>query len=384
MIIDMACEKGQENAANSPALVCAISVLLPALAVRAQEVQIEIAQPPLRFLTADTGWEDKKIEPSGVEPIGDGNLLLVADDKSESLIVVEAATGRVKQSLKLSTFDNRPKWEALARDDEGAYYVIGSHFVEDPAEDGAQKKLTDVSRLFRFRLQSDGAGGTSLVIDSESSIEWDITDALAVEGYHRDPRKNEVNIEGLTVRTLRDPAGSVTLRELVIGLREPHNPIRVYAANITQLPAPNAKLALNPLFRFHAGKREGILSQLSSIDYIPAWNGFFILTSTEDSSNRYHGNTLWFLSDEKISTSLPTQVQPDKLKLADLRLVEPHKVWVFGLDGKVEGLCVLSEEAASSSSQARRARLALVYDNDTGKTGNPGSLQFLTLLRLPE
>jgi hypothetical protein len=141
---------------------------------------------------------------------------------------------------------------------------------------------------------------------------------------------------------------------------------------------------LNPLFRFHAGKREGILSQLSSIDYLPAWNGFFILTSTEDKSNRYHGNTLWFLSDEKISASVPTQLQPDKLKLADLRLVEPQKVWVFGLNGKAEGLCVLSEEAASSDSQARRARLALVYDNDTEKTGNPGWLQFLTLLRWPE
>jgi hypothetical protein len=317
-------------------------VLLPALGVRAQEVQVEVAQSPVRFLTADTGQEDKKVEPSGVEPIGDGSLLLAADDKSETLIVVEAATGRVKQSLKLSTFDNRPKWEALAHDDEGAYYVIGSHFVEDPAAEGAQKKLRDVSRLFRFRLRGNGLGGTSIVVDSESTIEWDITDALAVEGYHREPRKNEVNIEGLTVRTLRDPAGHVTLRELVIGLREPHNPIRVYAANITELPAPNAKLALIPLFKFNAGRREGILSQLSSIDYMPAWNDFFILTSTEDSSNHYHGNTLWFLSDEKISASRPPQIKPDKLRLADLRLVEPQKVRHFGLDGKAEGLYVLS------------------------------------------
>jgi hypothetical protein len=285
------------------------------------------------------------------------SLLLVACDKNACLSVVEAGTGRTKQSFSVGVFDNRPKWEALARDDEGAYYVIGSHFVEDAAEAGAQKQLTDVSRLFRFRLRSDGPDGTSFAIDSDSSIEWDITDALAVEGYHRDPRKNEVNIEGVTVRTLRDPAGAVTLRELVIGLREPHNPIRVYAANITAVPPPNAKLALNPLFRFHAGKREGILSQLSSIDYLPAWHGFFIVTSTEDRSNRYHGNTLWFLSDEKISASRPAEIQPDKLTLADLQLVEPQKVWVFGIDGKAEGLCVLSEEAASSGGQARRARL---------------------------
>jgi hypothetical protein len=55
--------------------------LLPTLAVRAQDVQVEIVQPPMRFLTADTGREDRKIEPSGVAPIGDGSLLLVACDK---------------------------------------------------------------------------------------------------------------------------------------------------------------------------------------------------------------------------------------------------------------------------------------------------------------
>jgi hypothetical protein len=365
-------------------LVFGLVVLLPALAVRAQEVQVEIVQPPMRFLTADTGREDRRIEPSGVAPIGDGSVLLVACDKNACLSVVEAATGRIKQSFSVGVFDNRPKWEDLAHDDEGAYYVIGSRFVEQPTEDGAQKRLMAVPRLLSFRLRIEGGGGTPFVIDSESIIEWDIGDALAAEGYHRDPRKNEVNIEGLTVRTLRDKAGQVTLRELVVGIREPHNPIRVYASNITQLPAPNAKLALTPLFRFYAGERGGILSGLSSIDYMPAWNGFFILTSTEDRSNRYHGNTLWFLSDEKILASRPAQVPPDKIKLGDLRLVEPQKVWLFGLDGKAEGVCVLSEEAASIGSQVRRARLALVYDNDTAKTGNSGALQFVTLLRWPE
>jgi hypothetical protein len=92
-----------------PALsVLALVILIPALGPRAQEVQVEIAQPTLHFLTADTGQENRGIEPSGVAPIGDGSLLLVACDKNESLMVVEAATGRVKQSLKLGTFGNRP------------------------------------------------------------------------------------------------------------------------------------------------------------------------------------------------------------------------------------------------------------------------------------
>jgi hypothetical protein len=80
----------------------------------------------------------------------------------------------------------------------------------------------------------------------------------------------------------------------------------------------------------------------------------------------------------------PAQLSPDKIKLGDLRLVEPQKVWLFGLGAKAEGVCVLFEEAVSSGSPARRARLALVYDNDTAKTGNPGALQFITVLRWPE
>jgi hypothetical protein len=344
-------------------------------------MQVEIAQPPMPFLTADTGNIDRKIEPSGVATIGNGSQFLVACDKNACLSVVEAATGRIKQSFSVGVLDTRPKWEDLAHDDEGAYYVIGSRFIEESAEAGAQRRFTAVPRLLRFRLRSDGP---SLAIDSESIIEWNIGEALAAEGYHRDPRKNEVNIEGLTVRTLRDKSGQVALRELVVGLREPDGPVRVYASDITLLPAPDTKLPLKPLFRFDAGRRNGVTSQLSSIDYMPEWNGFFILTSTEDKSNRYHGNTLWFLSNEKIAAARPGKVPPDKMTLGDLQLVEPQKVWLFGFDGKAEGVCVLSEEAAASGSLVRRARMVLVYDNDTAKTGSPGALQFVTLLRWSE
>jgi hypothetical protein len=109
-----------------------------------------------------------------------------------------------------------------------------------------------------------------------------------------------------------------------------------------------------------------------------------VLTSTEDQDNRYHGNTLWFLSDDKIAAALPAGLPRDTVNLDDLRFVEPQKVLVFGLDVKAEGLCVLSEEAGSSKSPVRRARLALVYDNDTAKTGEPGLLPFITLLRWPD
>jgi len=84
-------------------------LLLSAVTVRAQEIQVEMVQPAMPFLTADAGSIDRKIEPSGVAAIGDGSLLLVACDKNACLSVVEAATGRIKQSFSVGVVDKRPK-----------------------------------------------------------------------------------------------------------------------------------------------------------------------------------------------------------------------------------------------------------------------------------
>ncbi|HEV2915079.1 MAG TPA: hypothetical protein VGX92_17515 [Pyrinomonadaceae bacterium] len=363
------------------------ALFFQAQAARAQEVQVEVAQPSIHFLSTATGQEDKNIEPSAVEPIGDGTLLLVADDENKNLLVVEAATGAIKQELKLGKFDKKPKWEAMARDPEGNYYVIGSHSIkrEDAAEPDAAQKLKDRSRLFRFRL-SGGTDGKPLAIDDATVVEWNVTDALAAEGYSSDPARNSVKVEGLAIRTLTGCAAKdSTVRELVIGLRQPDEPLRVYAADISQPPATNAKLALRPLFRFDAGRRGNVHSQLSSIEYAPAFKGFLILTSTEDADNSFHGNTLWFLADEKISAALPSGSQPEKLKLDQLQPVAPQKVWLFGVNSKAEGLCLISEATVSTkASQMSQAHLALVYDNDTETTQISGALQLITVVLWPK
>jgi hypothetical protein len=48
--------------------VSLLGLLLPTLAVGAQEVQVKIVNPPMHFRAAGTRLEDKKIEPSGMEP----------------------------------------------------------------------------------------------------------------------------------------------------------------------------------------------------------------------------------------------------------------------------------------------------------------------------
>jgi hypothetical protein len=243
------------------------ATLVLATAAQAQKVKLKSAQPSVNFLSGETGQVNNKIEASAVEPGGGEQHLIVADDESKNLVVVEAATGKIKQRLAFNSVEKKPKWEAMARDDEGAYYIVGSHSVKDPTEPDAPGKLKAHSHLFRFRLKDSGADGKTPVIDEASIIEWDITDALTAAGYSLDPQQNKVKVEGLAVRTLHGPKDA-SVRELAIGLREPGEPVSAYVADITQLPPTKSKLALKPLFKFTAGDLDGIHSRLSSLEYI--------------------------------------------------------------------------------------------------------------------
>jgi hypothetical protein len=107
--------------------------------------------------------------------------------------------------------------------------------------------------------------------------------------------------------------------------------------------------------RFPEGSTPSLLRQISRTPHRgSSANAFRSLISTPRERGAHRRGETHTLNVRRenlgVSSSL---LQPDKLKLADLRLVQPQKVWVFGLDSKVEGLCVLFEEPASSGSQAR-------------------------------
>ena len=48
--------------------------------------------------------------------------------------------------------NNKPKWEALAKDDDGIFYVIASHAGKDTPQ------IKDRSSLFQFKLEKDANG----------------------------------------------------------------------------------------------------------------------------------------------------------------------------------------------------------------------------------
>lgn len=319
----------------------------------ADEFRLEAATLPAPLI--EDGKVNVVIEASGVEPIGDGRRFLVAHDKASALHVVEAATGRLLgkpiTSPKFPAPSNTgPKWEGMALDSDGNYYVIGAHNGKTDEERASK------SFLLRFRLaQSDQPA-----IDDASVVRWHIdrglVGALKAAGLmEKDVDKRK--IEGLAVRESRTPGGKVR-RDLVIALRQPSDKVRAFAADITSTPADGAELELAPVFSFEAEPREGVTSELTALEYAPALGGFLAITASEDADNAFHGNSLWYLADGESARA--------------------QKIATFEVAMKAEGIAVLGAE---SQEKHTAVKLLITYDNDAHTTKIPSRFQTATLVR---
>jgi len=357
----------------------AIGLTLASLPVRsswADDISVEPLTFPAPFFEAPGSGEttyrlDSVLEASGVEPIGDGRLLLVAHDKKVPLRVIETATGR--QIGPLLTCDKFPaetpkssKWEGMARDSEGNYYLVGSHSGKTEGE------RVEHAKLIRFRLETQpGTSGSpdAVAIDEGSVISWRLASPLIQALQHEGLGTKAVDqrkIEGLAIR--EQPAGpdGRVRRELAIGLRQPDDLVRTFTADITVPPAPDADLPLTRLFAFDPGEREGVRCQLTSMEYLPSWKGFLVVTATEDEQNAFHGNTLWFVPDDRIARGKASPVVADK-------------VWTFEVAMKAEGLCILPQ--AAGVTDPGTVRLVVTYDNDPHATHIPSRFQLVNLIR---
>jgi hypothetical protein len=334
------------------ALLFGSIVLIPGLA-RADDFRLESATLPAPLLEA--GKVNVVIEASAIEPIGDGSRILVAHDKHPALFIVDVSSGRILgEPITSPRFPGPtmtgPKWEGMARDAEGNYYLIGAHNGKTD-EERASKSV-----LVRFRLKD----GDLPAIEDSSLIRWDIGRSLVASLNAEGLPQSEVDlrkIEGLAIRE-RSPAGGQARRELVIGLREPSDKVRAFVADITASPSPDAELDLKPLFAFVAEPREGVTSQLTSLEYVAALGGFLVFTASEDQANAFHGNILWFVPDGEASHA--------------------RKVATVEVAMKAEGLAVLGVE---NHDQRTTVRLVISYDNDPHATKIPSRIQTAILTR---
>ena len=288
------------------------------------------------------------IEPSAVEPIGDGTNLLVADDRTQALLIVNAKRREVaKEKLPIPPGGSFPKWEAMAKDRQKNYYLIGI-----------------LAGLFRFHLK-DEAETTPAKIKIEGEIE-------KLTFKQSDDLKNcpPARIEGLTVWV--NDSGE---EELVIGKRDDTlDTIHVYRAKITA----DKQLLVKPFFEFGVPKVENAVNvkwHLSSIEYVPDWEGFLVVTSTESIDNKFYGNMLWFVSNEELKG--PQQSSP----ACNFRVVTPIMSEVFEPAMKAEGLAILK------SAEKAKLSVVIVFDNDYGnreRTKDAAALAFVELSKPPK
>ncbi len=279
------------------------------------------------------------IEPSAVEPIGDGTYLLVADDNTKDLLIVEKQTGKiVAPKLEIPGLAKNPDWEAMAKDGED-FYLIGSK-----------------GSLFRFRLNEQEKDGTRIQVTAAKEILINNFDLVRTELKGRKPE-----IEGLAIYSNEQK------KELVVGIRErqavdPRTaPNHFFRAEIVE-----PGLTLTPFFKFDATDpavpgAADVAWHLSSMEHVPHWGGFLVMTTTEK-QDQYYGSVLWFVSE--------AQLKQYSNAASAFRSVVPTRSQVFqqsvtgGRPGiKAEGLAVLSN---ANSTQAKQTISAvIVFDNDS-------------------
>ena len=322
--------------------------------------------PSTAFIQHD-GSVDSELEASAVEPIGNGNLVLIVHDKASELRVFDRSTGRaVGSRLASSDFPAGlqlgPKWEGLAQDSDGHYYVVGSHSGKEDSE-RAQRDF-----LLRFELMGDGSQEQPWAIKPGSVRRWHIAKSL-LENLEAEQlpadRVGLRKVEGLAIREVQDGAGNATARYLAIGLREPDDLVRVFEVDITQTPEPGATLDLHRALAFSAGKSvDGLENQqLTSLERINTGPrpGYLVLTASEDKANVFHGNRLWFIADQTLAQSAGTGP------------LTPELIWTFEDKQKAEGIALLPATTADQVSAI------VVYDNDAKKTTTPSRYQQLTI-----
>jgi len=327
---------------------------LSAAFTHADELRLESATLPAP-LVDEAGKINVVIEASGVEPIGDGRRLLVAHDKDPALFVIDTQRGLILgKPITSPRFPQLngggPKWEGMARDSDGSYYLIGAHNGKTDQERATK------SVLIHFRLIE----GKAPAIDDASVTSWHIARSLESVLKAEGLAPEEVaarKVEGLAIREQPAAEGSAR-RELSIGLRAPTDKVRVFRADISTSPSPDAELELKPAFAFKAEPQEGQDSELTSLEYVPALAGFLVITASEDTANAFHGNTLWFVPDGETS--------------------QGRKVATFEVAMKAEGLAILG---VKQDGPRTKVKLLITYDNDPHATHIPSRFQTATLVR---
>ncbi len=297
------------------------------------------------------------IEASGVEPIGDGRRLLVAHDKDPALYIVDVESGRILgEPITSPRFPKKnevgPKWEGMARDAEGNFYLIGAHNGKTD-EERATKNV-----LIRFRLKD----GDSPAIDDASIVTWHVARSLEAALKSEGLPPEEVakrKVEGLTIREQKTADGLGPSRALHRPARARRTRSTSSSADITHstVARRRARAQARVCLPGRAARRRRPRSSPRS-NTCPRW------AASWSSRRRKTRRTP--------STATPSGSSPTA------KPAGPSKVATFEVAMKAEGLAILGVEKAGPRTAVK---LLITYDNDPHATHIPSRFQTATLVR---
>lgn len=289
-------------------------------------------------------------EPSAVQQLPDGNLLIAEDEPNHAFSIVSIdKTGRFVEDEALDTrvitgFKRRlSDLEALARDDEGFIYALTSH-----SRTRKGNRSPDREHLMRFKIQDGNVLGLTSYDNLTQVLETDhkLHDLIR-ERTKAEVSFEEINIEGMAF----DPVK----KRLVLGFRDPefnNMALVAFISNPKDVFERNAKPEFDEVAVIDI---DG--GGIRSLNYDPVLKTYVIANEVKD-ENGQKFSQLWTWSGN------PTD-EPQKISLPNLQhITNVEAVDSITVNGKPQ-MILMGDEG--NASQKITAKYMLVDYSQLGK-----------------
>ena len=289
-------------------------------------------------------------EPSAVQQLPDGNLLIAEDEPNHAFSIVSIdKTGRFVEDEALDTrvitgFKRRlSDLEALERDDEGFIYALTSH-----SRTRKGNRSPDREHLMRFKIQDGNVLGLTSYDNLTQVLETDhkLHDLIR-ERTKAEVSFEEINIEGMAF----DPVK----KRLVLGFRDPefnNMALVAFISNPKDVFERNAKPEFDEVAVIDI---DG--GGIRSLNYDPVLKTYVIANEVKD-ENGQKFSQLWTWSGN------PTD-EPQKISLPNLQhITNVEAVDSITVNGKPQ-MILMGDEG--NASQKITAKYMLVDYSQLGK-----------------
>lgn len=282
---------------------------------------------------------DGVYEPSAVEQLPDGRLLIAEDEPNHAFSIITIdKTGKFVEDEALDTriitgFKRRlSDLEALASDDEGFIYALTSH-----SRTRKGNRSPDREHIMRFKIQEGNVLGLTSYDNLTQVLETDhkLHDLIR-ERTKAEVSFEEINIEGMTF----DPVK----KRLVLGFRDPefnNMALVAFIANPKDVFERNAKPEFDEVAVIDI---DG--GGIRSINYDPVLKTYVIANEVKDESGQKFSQ-LWTWSGN------PTD-EPQKISLPNLQhITNVEAVDSITVNGKPQMILMGDEGNASQKITAK-------------------------------